>query len=98
MGKSLFIAEKPSVAQEFARALKISGKKGDGFIESETAVVTWCVGHLVTMSYPESYDPSLKPVSYTHLDVYKRQIPGTLPSSGTRASVKWMRTSFGKRL
>ena len=60
MGKSLFIAEKPSVAQEFARALKISGKKGDGFIESETAVVTWCVGHLVTMSYPESYDPSLK--------------------------------------
>ena len=70
MGKSLFIAEKPSVAQEFARALKISGKKGDGFIESETAVVTWCVGHLVTMSYPESYDP----VSYTHLDVYKRQV------------------------
>ena len=60
MGKSLFIAEKPSVAQEFARVLKISGKKGDGFIESETAVVTWCVGHLVTMSYPESYDPSLK--------------------------------------
>ena len=60
MGKSLFIAEKPSVAQEFARALKISGKKGDGFIESETAVVTWCVGHLVTMSYPESYDPALK--------------------------------------
>ena len=64
MGKSLFIAEKPSVAQEFARALKISGKKGDGFIESETAVVTWCVGHLVTMSYPESYDPSPEAVEH----------------------------------
>ena len=60
MGKSLFIAEKPSVAQEFARALKINGRKGDGFIESETAIVTWCVGHLVTMCYPESYDPALK--------------------------------------
>ena len=60
MGKSLFIAEKPRVAPEFARALKISGKKGDGFIVSETAVVTWCVGHLVTMSYPESYEPALK--------------------------------------
>ena len=57
MGKSLFIAEKPSVAQEFAKALKINGRKGDGFIESETAIVTWCVGHLVTMCYPESYDP-----------------------------------------
>ena len=60
MGKSLFIAEKPSVAQEFARALKINGRKGDGFIESETAIVTWCVGHLVTMCYPESYDLALK--------------------------------------
>lgn len=60
MGKSLFIAEKPSVAQEFAKALKINGRKGDGFIESETAIVTWCVGHLVTMCYPESYDPALK--------------------------------------
>lgn len=60
MGKSLFIAEKPSVAQEFARALKISGSRRDGYIESDSAVVTWCVGHLVTMSYPESYDPALK--------------------------------------
>lgn len=60
MGKSLFIAEKPSVAQEFAKALKISGRKGDGYIESDTAIVTWCVGHLVTMSYPEAYDPALK--------------------------------------
>lgn len=64
MGKSLFIAEKPSVAQQFADAIshnsKQSFKKGDGFIESADCVVTWCVGHLVTMSYPEEYDPALK--------------------------------------
>lgn len=48
------------MAQEFAKALKINGKKQDGYIESEDAVVTWCVGHLVTMSYPEIYDPALK--------------------------------------
>lgn len=58
MGKKLFIAEKPSVAQEFARVLKVTGRRGDGFIESEEYVVTWCVGHLVTMSYPEAYDPA----------------------------------------
>ena len=60
MGKSLYIAEKPSVAQEFAKALNIFTKRKDGYLESEEAVVTWCVGHLVTMSYPEEYDPSLK--------------------------------------
>ena len=60
MGKKLFIAEKPSVAQEFAKALKINGQRRDGYLESQEAVVTWCVGHLVTMSYPEVYDPSLK--------------------------------------
>lgn len=60
MGKSIFIAEKPSVAQEFAKALKLKTKRGDGYLESEEAIVTWCVGHLVTMSYPEVYDPSLK--------------------------------------
>lgn len=60
MGKSLYIAEKPSVAQEFANALKVSGRRGNGYIESETAVVTWCVGHLVTMSYPEAYDMKYK--------------------------------------
>ena len=68
MGKSLFIAEKPSVAQEFAKVLKITGKRGDGYLESENAIVTWCVGHLVTMSYPEAYDP-----------VYKRWSMDTLP-------------------
>ena len=58
--KDLFIAEKPSVAQEFARALKVSGPRRDGYVESEDTVVTWCVGHLVTMSYPEKYDPKYK--------------------------------------
>ena len=60
MGKYLYIAEKPSVAQEFAKALKCNFKKKDGYMEAEDAVVTWCVGHLVTMSYPEVYDPALK--------------------------------------
>ena len=60
MGKSLYIAEKPSVAQEFAKALNLQAKRKDGYLEAENAIVTWCVGHLVTMSYPEEYDPSLK--------------------------------------
>ncbi|WP_097014870.1 DNA topoisomerase [Anaerocolumna aminovalerica] len=60
MSKSLYISEKPSVAQEFAKALKDNFKKQDGYMESDTSIVTWCVGHLVTMSYPESYDPALK--------------------------------------
>lgn len=67
MSKSLFIAEKPSVAREFAKALKINGRNQDGYIESDDAVVTWCVGHLVTMSYPESYDPNLKKWSLSTL-------------------------------
>ena len=60
MGKNLFIAEKPSVARQFADALKINGGSKDGYIESENSIVTWCVGHLVTMSYPEVYDEKLK--------------------------------------
>ena len=60
MGKSLFIAEKPSVAQEFAKALKYNTVRKDGYMEADEAVVTWCVGHLVTMSYPEAYDVGLK--------------------------------------
>ena len=60
MSKSLYIAEKPSVAQEFAKALGLDMKRHDGYQESEEAIVTWCVGHLVTMSYPDSYDPELK--------------------------------------
>lgn len=60
MGKSVYIAEKPSVAQEFAKALKLNTKRKDGYLESDEAIITWCVGHLVTMSYPEEYDPALK--------------------------------------
>lgn len=68
MGKSLYIAEKPSVAQEFAKALKQNMKRKDGWLESDESVVTWCVGHLVTMSYPEAYD-----------EKYKRWSLNTLP-------------------
>ena len=60
MGKSLFIAEKPSVAKEFAKILKVNSSLRDGYIENEQYVITWCVGHLVTMSYPEVYDENLK--------------------------------------
>ena len=60
MGKSIYIAEKPSVAQEFAKALKLNTRKKDGYLESDEAIVTWCVGHLVTMSYPEVYDEKYK--------------------------------------
>ena len=60
MGKAVYITEKPSVAQDFAKALKLNIARRDGFLEAENAIITWCVGHLVTMSYPERYDPSLK--------------------------------------
>lgn len=76
--KNLYIAEKPSVAREFAKALKISGGSKDGYIESETSIVTWCVGHLVTMSYPEEYDPALKKWSVETLpflpDTFKYEV------------------------
>ena len=60
MAKSLLITEKPSVAMEFAKVLKINGTRKDGYLEAENWIVTWCVGHLVTMSYPEKYDENLK--------------------------------------
>jgi len=60
MSKSVYIAEKPSVAQEFAKAIKDNFARRDGYLESDKSIVTWCVGHLVTMSYPEAYDPALK--------------------------------------
>lgn len=60
MGKAVYIAEKPSVAQEFAKALKLNTKRKEGYLEADDAIVTWCVGHLVTMSYPESYDIKYK--------------------------------------
>ncbi len=64
MGKSLFIAEKPSVAREFANALKMNTTSREGYLESQDAIVTWCVGHLVTMSYPEVYDEKYKRWSF----------------------------------
>lgn len=64
MGKNLFIAEKPSVAKEFAKALKYNMSNKDGYMESQEAIVTWCVGHLVTMSYPEAYDEKLRRWSF----------------------------------
>ena len=60
MAKKILITEKPSVAMEFAKVLKINGTRKDGYLESENWIVTWCVGHLVTMSYPEVYDEKLK--------------------------------------
>lgn len=60
MSKSLLITEKPSVAMEFAKALKINTNRKNGYLESNDWIITWCVGHLVTMSYPEKYDENLK--------------------------------------
>ena len=60
MGKKLLITEKPSVAMEFAKALKINTNRKNGYLESENWIITWCVGHLVTMSYPEVYDEKYK--------------------------------------
>ena len=81
MAKALYIAEKPSVAQEFAKALKINGQRKDGYLESDDSVVTWCVGHLVTMSYPEKYDIKFKRWSLDTLPFLPREfkyevIPG----------------------
>ncbi len=67
MKKSVFIAEKPSVAQEFAKALHIHFTKKDGYLEADNTIVTWCVGHLVTMSYPEKYDEKYKRWSFDML-------------------------------
>lgn len=67
MGKNLFIAEKPSVAKEFAKVLNVNGNASKGYLESDNSVVTWCVGHLVTMSYPEVYDVALKKWSFQTL-------------------------------
>ena len=74
MSKALYIAEKPSVAQEFAKALKINGQRRDGYLESQDSVVTWCVGHLVTMSYPEKYDIKYKRWSLDTLPFLPREV------------------------
>ncbi len=60
MTKNILITEKPSVAMEFAKVLGINGTRKDGYLESDKWIITWCVGHLVTMSYPEVYDEKLK--------------------------------------
>ncbi len=78
MGKSLFIAEKPSVAKEFAKALKLNTQNKDGYLESNNCIITWCVGHLVTMSYPEVYDEKYRKWALDTLpfipDVYKYEV------------------------
>lgn len=73
MSINLYITEKPSVALEFAKALKIYGKRQDGYIEAGDSIVTWCVGHLVTMSYPEAYDPAYKKWSMEPLPFLPRE-------------------------
>lgn len=87
MGKALFIAEKPSVAAEFAKALKLNMTRKDGYMESEQAIVTWCVGHLVTMSYPEVYDErykkwNLKDLPFIPKDWKYEVIPGVKKQFG----------------
>ena len=79
--KNLYIAEKPSVARQFADVLGVKGNAGNGYLESDTAVATWCVGHLVTMSYPEKYDIKYKRWSLDTLPFLPREfkyevIPG----------------------
>ena len=73
MSKSLYIAEKPSVAQEFAKALHLDFSRKDGYLEATEAVVTWCVGHLVTMSYQEAHDEKYKRWSLTTLPFFPRE-------------------------
>jgi len=92
MGKSVYIAEKPSVAQEFAKALKLNTKRRDGYLEAGDAIVTWCVGHLVTMSYPEEYDPALKRWNLNTLpfipeDFKYEVIPAVAKQFGTVSSI-----------
>ena len=78
MSKNLYITEKPSVAAQFSQALHENMKRGDGFFEGDNSVITWCVGHLVSMSYPEEYDPTLKMWRYDTIpfspDTYKYQV------------------------
>ncbi len=78
MSKSVFIAEKPSVAKQFAEALKLNCKSYDGYLESENCIITWCVGHLITMSYPDAYDSKYKKWSFATLpflpDEYKYEV------------------------
>ena len=82
MGKILVITEKPSVAREYAQILSVSGGKRDGYIENNNYIITWCVGHLITMSYPEVYDEALKKWSLSTLpflpNEYKYDVIGNV--------------------
>ncbi len=82
MGKILVITEKPSVAREYAQILSVSGGKRDGYIENDNYIITWCVGHLITMSYPEKYDETLKKWSLNTLPFlpqeYKYEVIGNV--------------------
>ena len=89
MAKALYIAEKPSVAREFAKALNMDFKNQDGYMEAPQAVVTWCVGHLVTMSYPEVYDQKYKkwsPATILYC-FFTPEITSYLNFSGKKGSV-----------
>ncbi|MDO5475691.1 MAG: DNA topoisomerase [Eubacteriales bacterium] len=76
--KTVYIAEKPSVARAFAAALGKNFRNADGYMESGDTIVTWCVGHLVSMSYPDAYDASLKKWSLATIpfipDRYRYQV------------------------
>lgn len=88
MAKTVFIAEKPSVAREFANALKLNTKKYDGYLESENTIVTWCVGHLVTMSYPDVYDPKYKKWSFATLPFLpKKYMYEVIPSASKQYQI-----------
>ncbi len=80
--KSLFIAEKPSVAQQFADVLHVKGNKSQGYIEQGDNIITWCVGHLITMSYPEAYDPNMKKWAFATIpfipEKYKYEVIGAV--------------------
>ena len=82
MGKTLVITEKPSVAREYAQILSVSGGKRDGYIENDNYIISWCVGHLITMSYPEKYDEALKKWSLSTLPFlpkdYKYEVIGNV--------------------
>ncbi len=91
MSKNLFIAEKPSVAREFAGALKLNMRKCDGYLESEEAIVTWCVGHLVTMSYPEVYDEKYRRWSFDTIPF----IPETFRYEVIESAARQFRTVSG---
>ena len=88
MGKSLYIAEKPSVAQAFAAALGETMKRQDGYQESEHLIVTWCVGHLVTMSYPDAYDAKYKKWSFDTIPFLPDQFQyEVIPSSAKQFQI-----------